>query len=128
VTHYKLITACFMVLSIIAQSVTAVSAPCPKLASVSDKPITTVMDQSDAVSPCHAMLQTSLDSKTADTSDKQSCCGESSCPMHYSVTGALFIMPELVVMPDALISHSQGYRSQYLSAQIAHLYRPPILL
>ncbi len=111
-----------MALSIIAQAVNAVSAPCPMLDAAVSSTEHDMMDM-----PGHNMAAMNHSAPMTDESpNMENCCGDASCPMNTYVTGFSFAQPRL--SHDTLITHIRNIErvQLYLSLSPASLYRPPI--
>ena len=112
-----------MVLSIIAQAVNAVSAPCPMLdTGMSKADHATMMHM-----PAHDMTAMNHPTSMLDTTPSDSnCCGDESCPMNSYVMGFNLVQPVLAY--TSIITHIESIEGPllYLSLSSASLYRPPI--
>lgn len=123
--HYiKYMTVCLIALSFIAQTVNAVSTPCPMLSESDKVTISAEIMQDDSASPCHESNTDNL--KDKQNSDSQSCCGEASCPMNFSMTGILFNHLNLTPSLATASLYISPRPSNYRSAPFNLLYRPPI--
>jgi hypothetical protein len=115
-----------MALSIIAQAVNAVSAPCPMLDAAMDHTNHQMMMSGQQPSS-HDMTTMNHSGENTDESPKmENCCGDESCPMNTFVIG--FVFPQPVLLHNTNVSRITNIeRAQsYLSLSSASLYRPPI--
>lgn len=125
--HIKVITVCFMALSIIAQAVNAVSAPCPMLHAAAVTPSINDTQHMMMDMPNHDMskMEHTLNGATQDA-NIENCCSDESCPMNSSVTGFIFSQPLLSHSDSISLMESSERVPLTLSLSIASLYRPPI--
>lgn len=109
----KALLSTLMILSLITQSLSALSAPCPDM-----EPQTS-----------HSIMHMQSTDMSGDMMHmNMDCCEKDSCPMDScSVSGLLFI-------PNTLTHHNSGteapksyFKHAYNSIQTTSLYRPPIL-
>ena len=135
--NMKMIAACFSILTMLSQSVYALSAPCPMMSdlmndSMGRSMMNHSMDHSDMnhASMDHSMMDQSSDHMNNQLADMEadSCCGEDSCPMNTCGSAVLYnagIMKSSNIADHAYEIH---YSSHYNSVQSNNLYRPPISL
>lgn len=124
--HLKFLTVCFMALSIIAQAVNAVSAPCPMLDAAMTHSGHQMMMPGPQTSNHDMTAMNHLGESTDESPKMENCCGDESCPMNTFVTGFSFTQPALSHNTNvSRISNIERAQS-YLSLSPASLYRPPI--
>ena len=117
-------TVCLIALSFIAQTVHAVSTPCPMPADSNESEVSNELMQAGSASPCHESNTDNLKGK--QNSDSKNCCGEASCPMNFSITGILFNDLNLTTTFAAVSLYVLPHQPNYRSAPFNLLYRPPI--
>ena len=128
-TH--VITACFLILSIFAQGISAASTPCPMLdASGKHSDMNHAdmnhsgMDHSN-MDHIH-MTHNEPDSLTQDSPAQQNlCCNDESCPMNLMVMGFTLSQPSVNQMRTEFKVHTPYIINLYLSLTPSGLYRPP---
>ena len=128
-TH--VITACFLILSIFAQGISAASTPCPMLdASGKHSDMNHAdmnhsgMDHSN-MDHIH-MTHNEPDSLTQDSPAQQNlCCNDESCPMNLMVMGFTLSQPSVNQMRTEFKVHTPDIINLYLSLTPSGLYRPP---
>lgn len=128
-TH--VITACFLILSIFAQGISAASTPCPMLdASGKHSDMNHAdmnhsgMDHSN-MDHIH-MTHNEPDSLTQGSPAQQNlCCNDESCPMNLMVMGFTLSQPSVNQMRTEFKVHTPDIINLYLSLTPSGLYRPP---
>lgn len=112
----------------LAQSVYALSAPCPMLHDHASTAANT-LDQSD-----HHMNHGDMDhsgmnhSSMMEMTETDTCCGDETCPMNTCVSAVLIQTDAVTTAIQVDFLQPNPYRSSYLSVQSNNLYRPPISL
>jgi hypothetical protein len=105
----KALLSTLMILSLITQSLSALSAPCPDM---------------EPQKPHSMMHMQSTDIMHMD----MDCCDKDSCPMDScSVSGLLLIPNTLTHHTSSTAAPTSRFKQTYNSIQITSLYRPPIL-
>jgi len=121
----NVIVLCFSILSVLAQSVYALSAPCPDM-PFDHGNMNHSMMQVDSSPMDHSQMDHGA-MTTMNGSDSPNCCGEDSCPMNACGSAVLFNGPHLKASNPLTAAPLAESTIHYASANVTLLYRPPIL-
>ena len=126
----NIVAVCFSILSMLSQSVYALSAPCPMLHELTQ---TSLHDSGHAAMDHDMMNHQNVDhasipdhSSMGMSSSSDTCCGDGTCPMNACASAVLLHQPIMVSAVHADTIKAISIASNYLSVQTNHLYRPPI--
>ena len=131
----NIVAVCFSILSMLAQSVYALSAPCPMLHELTQ---TSLHDSGHAAMDHDMMNHQTINHRNVDhasvpdhsgmgmSSSSDTCCGDGTCPMNACASAVLLHQPIMVSAVHADTIKAISIASNYLSVQTNHLYRPPI--
>lgn len=121
-------------ISLLCQSLAALSAPCPLL---EDKALESssvkIQPLEQSKSPCHMAMTNADVTIKATVEDKQpehslNCCGEDTCPMSKTMSAAVLLdTPQIASQNIRFASLSISPVQALLAEHGNHLYRPPIL-
>ena len=121
----NIMVLCLSILSMLAQSVYALSAPCPDM-SVPSTEVNMTMNHDMSLSDVD---HGAMDHSTMANHDMaDNCCGEESCPMNACASAALLLGPDLRPTDVAISSQETLFLSHYASVNPNLLVRPPISL
>lgn len=120
ISSIQTLVLCFSILSMLAQSVYGLTAPCPDM-PFGHSDMSHAMMQMDHSQMDHGEL-TSM-----NASDSQNCCGEDSCPMNACGSAVLLNGPILKTSNSLTAAPLLESMIHYVSANVTLLYRPPIL-
>jgi uncharacterized protein involved in copper resistance len=131
----NIVAVCFSILSMLSQSVYALSAPCPMLHELTQ---TSLHDSGHAAMDHDMMNHQTMNHQNMDhasildhsgmgmSSSSDTCCGDGTCPMNACASAVLLHQPIMVSAVHADTIKAISIASNYLSVQTNHLYRPPI--
>lgn len=123
-TH--VITACFLILSIFAQGISAASTPCPMLDASGKHTDMNHADMNHSGMDNIHMTHNEPDSLTQDSPAQQNlCCNDESCPMNLMVMGFTLSQPSISQIGSGFKINTPDIINLYLSLTPSGLYRPP---
>lgn len=138
-TH--VITACFLILSIFAQGISAASTPCPMLDASGKHTDMNHADMNHSGMNHSGMDHSAMGHSNMDHANmthdgpgsltqgshaqQDLCCNDESCPMNLMVMGFTLSQPSISQMGSGFKVNTPDIINLYLSLTPSGLYRPP---